>query len=291
MLCGTPPFTADSEQETCDKILRGDYAIPKYLSPDAQCLIGSMIKISKLRATISEITQHPWCSEEYSKMEGSYRRKRKGRESGEMTPGKKATKVEDMKKKKKKRGGKGEMESGEHARCFAKGDIAMWSPGSVRTQPPRGGSVRVKARHEVEYSDEEEKEEDGRKYGRRSVDSTTSDDDDDDNDSDSEKDDGSGEEEEEQEQEQEEEDGNSTDESGSEILISPRGGNTPEPKKDSSNLHPELLKAFKLCRLDFPEAKNFPPTTLSRKKTAGGGRCLLADSKSPRSASSPTLNC
>ena len=285
MLCGTPPFTADSEQETCDKILRGDYAIPKYLSPDAQCLIGSMIKISKLRATISEITQHPWCSEEYSKMEGSYRRKRKGRESGEMTPGKKATKVEDMKKKKKKRGGKGEMESGEHARCFAKGDIAMWSPGSVRTQPPRGGSVRVKARREVEYSDEEEKEEDG-KCGRRSVDSTTSDDD---NDSDSEEDDGSGEEEE--EPEQEEEDGYSTDESGSEILISPRGGNTPEPKKDSSNLHPDLLKAFKLCRLDIPEAKsNFPPTALSKKKTVGG-RCLLADSKSPRSASSPALNC
>lgn len=60
MLCGTPPFHAETEQEICDKILGGDYAIPNYVSPKAQSLISGMIKLKQWRMTLDEVLQHPW---------------------------------------------------------------------------------------------------------------------------------------------------------------------------------------------------------------------------------------
>jgi len=250
MLCGTPPFSAESEQETCDKILRGDYAIPKFLSSDAQHLISSMIKISKLRASISDIVKHPWCRDEFARLELAYRSKRRDRESGDML-----AKRDPRKLSKEECCHREELGDC----CFESGDCAMWSPGVSPVKQHAAWPVtgKVSAGPEDELSEPE------------SLDEFNDADDFSDPDSDEESDyegcAGSDAE-------------NSTDESGSDILISPRGDRPSASKKWS--LTKGLSKAFKNCKLDLPVQNKPPPIR----------RCGVADLKSPRSSSSPALH-
>lgn len=266
MLCGTPPFSADSEQETCDKILRGDYAIPKYLSTNAQQLISSMIKISKLRATISDIIKHPWCRDEFARLETAYRSKRRDRESGDMLVKARSGSMRDPRKI--------SARSTDGPRCFDEGpDCAMWSP-SPSPNVTRTSRRRKDSCCESEDSDDNSEADSG-------FDSSS------DEEHEEEKDENE-EERSESEDSEEEEDGYSTDESGSDLLISPRGGEKPcvlaATTKPKGGLARGLSKAMEHCRLEIPVLKL--PQAKSHKKTE---RCREA-SKSPRSSSSPALN-
>ena len=44
MLTGSPPFTADNRKNTIEKILRGKYVLPHYLSFEAKDLIRKLLK-------------------------------------------------------------------------------------------------------------------------------------------------------------------------------------------------------------------------------------------------------
>jgi len=60
MLCGTPPFHAETDQGLCEQILKGEYTVPNYVSTNARSLISSILKLPQWRATLEEIKYHPW---------------------------------------------------------------------------------------------------------------------------------------------------------------------------------------------------------------------------------------
>jgi len=64
ILCGTPPFCADTERELCERILEGEYLIPDFISRKARSLISSMLKLSPWRISLEDIKKHPWLTED-----------------------------------------------------------------------------------------------------------------------------------------------------------------------------------------------------------------------------------
>ncbi len=44
LLVGTPPFESEQVRNTLEKVSRVDYALPSWLSPEAQNLIRSMLQ-------------------------------------------------------------------------------------------------------------------------------------------------------------------------------------------------------------------------------------------------------
>ena len=61
MLCGHLPFYEEDNQLMYDKIIRGDYDIPKFLSNDAKDIIKKILEVDpKRRLNFEEIKNHPW---------------------------------------------------------------------------------------------------------------------------------------------------------------------------------------------------------------------------------------
>lgn len=61
MLCGHLPFYEEDNQLMYDKIIRGDYDIPKFLSNDAKDIIKKILEVDpKKRLNFEEIKNHPW---------------------------------------------------------------------------------------------------------------------------------------------------------------------------------------------------------------------------------------
>ena len=61
MLCGHLPFYEEDNQLMYDKIIRGDYDIPKFLSNDAKDIIKKILEVDpKRRLNFGEIKNHPW---------------------------------------------------------------------------------------------------------------------------------------------------------------------------------------------------------------------------------------
>ena len=61
MLCGHLPFYEEDNQLMYDKILKGDYDIPKFLSDEAKDIIKKILEVDpKKRSNFEEIKNHPW---------------------------------------------------------------------------------------------------------------------------------------------------------------------------------------------------------------------------------------
>ncbi|KAI8138004.1 kinase-like domain-containing protein [Fennellomyces sp. T-0311] len=61
LLAGELPFDDDSDIVTQRKIVKGDYAMPAYFSPEAADLITRMLKLNPSeRVTIDQVAGHPW---------------------------------------------------------------------------------------------------------------------------------------------------------------------------------------------------------------------------------------
>lgn len=61
MLCGSLPFNARSIPMLIKKIVEGKFKLPKYLSPQAQHLLQTILQVTpEHRPTIRDIQQHPW---------------------------------------------------------------------------------------------------------------------------------------------------------------------------------------------------------------------------------------
>jgi serine/threonine protein kinase len=66
MLVGRPPFEAKCTKEIFRKMLKGQYIMPKTISPEAQDLIGKLFKLDvDERITIEDIMEHPFVKEEF----------------------------------------------------------------------------------------------------------------------------------------------------------------------------------------------------------------------------------
>lgn len=64
MLVGRYPFQDTQPAALFAKIRRGAYSLPGWLSPQAKCLIGCMLrKEPSERLTASELLMHPWLTE------------------------------------------------------------------------------------------------------------------------------------------------------------------------------------------------------------------------------------
>lgn len=64
MLVGRYPFQDTQPAALFAKIRRGAYSLPSWLSPQAKCLIGCMLrKEADERLTASELLMHPWLTE------------------------------------------------------------------------------------------------------------------------------------------------------------------------------------------------------------------------------------
>lgn len=62
MVCGSLPFNARSIPMLIKKIVEGKFKLPKFLSPQVQHLIQTILQINpENRPTVSEILEHPWC--------------------------------------------------------------------------------------------------------------------------------------------------------------------------------------------------------------------------------------
>ena len=62
MVCGSLPFNARSIPMLIKKIVEGKFKLPKFLSPQVQHLIQTILQINpENRPAISEILEHPWC--------------------------------------------------------------------------------------------------------------------------------------------------------------------------------------------------------------------------------------
>lgn len=63
MLIGRYPFQDTRPAALFAKIRRGAFAVPRWLSPQARCLIGCMLRRSPAeRLTAAELPMHPWLS-------------------------------------------------------------------------------------------------------------------------------------------------------------------------------------------------------------------------------------
>ena len=61
MLCGTLPFYEEDNQLLYQKILSGDFNIPKYLSEEAKDIIKQILEVDpKKRINFEKIKKHPW---------------------------------------------------------------------------------------------------------------------------------------------------------------------------------------------------------------------------------------
>ena len=61
MLCGHLPFYEEDNQLMYDKIIKGEYDIPKFLSNDAKDIIKKILEVDpKKRINFDEIKKHPW---------------------------------------------------------------------------------------------------------------------------------------------------------------------------------------------------------------------------------------
>ncbi|KAF7657640.1 hypothetical protein LDENG_00023560 [Lucifuga dentata] len=72
MLIGRYPFQDIKPSALFAKIRQGAFSLPDWLSPQARCLIGCMLRKSPAeRLTASELLMHPWltnaCTPRYSK--------------------------------------------------------------------------------------------------------------------------------------------------------------------------------------------------------------------------------
>jgi serine/threonine protein kinase len=81
MLCGTPPFVADTERDLCKAILAGEYSVPDFVTPGARSLISKMIKLKHYRITLDEVLTHPWVVDGLPTAVSVQRRSRKRRGS------------------------------------------------------------------------------------------------------------------------------------------------------------------------------------------------------------------
>ncbi|KAF7730309.1 hypothetical protein EC973_002553 [Apophysomyces ossiformis] len=73
MLAGEMPFDDDSEIITRRKIVKGDYEIPSYFSPEASDLIRNVLKLNPAeRLTMDQIINHPWLTMEINDEEDDY---------------------------------------------------------------------------------------------------------------------------------------------------------------------------------------------------------------------------
>ena len=61
MLCGHLPFYEEDNQIMYDKIIKGDYDIPQFLSEEAKDIIKKILEVDpKKRLNFEEIKNHPW---------------------------------------------------------------------------------------------------------------------------------------------------------------------------------------------------------------------------------------
>ena len=61
MLCGTLPFYEEDNQLLYQKIIKGEYTIPKYLSEEAKDIIKQILEVDpKKRINFEKIKKHPW---------------------------------------------------------------------------------------------------------------------------------------------------------------------------------------------------------------------------------------
>ena len=61
MLCGHLPFYEEDNQLMFDKIIKGDYEIPKFLSDEARDIIKKILEVDpEKRLNFEEIKNHPW---------------------------------------------------------------------------------------------------------------------------------------------------------------------------------------------------------------------------------------
>lgn len=73
MLTGSLPFEDDALKVLYEKICRGSYTLPKYVSPQAADLIARMLVVDgQQRATILEIREHPWVKEGFGNAPDPY---------------------------------------------------------------------------------------------------------------------------------------------------------------------------------------------------------------------------
>lgn len=65
LLVGTFPFVDTNPSELFKKIMKGNFNMPRFLSPCAQTLIKSLLRTNPVaRPNISEILNHPWMNQE-----------------------------------------------------------------------------------------------------------------------------------------------------------------------------------------------------------------------------------
>ncbi|KAJ2798229.1 hypothetical protein H4R20_004898, partial [Coemansia guatemalensis] len=65
MLCGRTPFEGDLLKEIYDKISRGKFTMPSFLSKDAQGLLQQILTVDpKLRISMKGIIEHPWTNKD-----------------------------------------------------------------------------------------------------------------------------------------------------------------------------------------------------------------------------------
>ncbi|KAJ2001399.1 hypothetical protein GGI04_003265 [Coemansia thaxteri] len=65
MLCGRTPFEGENLKEIYDKISRGRFTMPPFLSSEAQHLLQQMLTVSpKLRISMKGIVEHPWTNKD-----------------------------------------------------------------------------------------------------------------------------------------------------------------------------------------------------------------------------------
>ncbi|PVV02324.1 hypothetical protein BB560_003226 [Smittium megazygosporum] len=73
MLCGRTPFEGENLKEIYDKISKGKFDMPQYLTEDAADLLNKMLTVSpKKRITMSEIKSHPWINTDYEEQVNGY---------------------------------------------------------------------------------------------------------------------------------------------------------------------------------------------------------------------------
>lgn len=67
MLIGRYPFQDTQPAALFAKIRRGAFSLPDWLSPQAKCLIGCMLrKLPAERLEASELLMHPWLTNPYT---------------------------------------------------------------------------------------------------------------------------------------------------------------------------------------------------------------------------------
>lgn len=74
MLCGYPPFYAESENEIKREVMRRKYQFDddwQYISDEAKDLIRRMLSAENVRPTAPELLEHPWFYMEYNESQSN----------------------------------------------------------------------------------------------------------------------------------------------------------------------------------------------------------------------------